>query len=233
MRDFHRRTVAAVFLAATVLATAPARAATIGTIQGKGGNDFINMFLGPGSAIEGWFGASLFLTGLSSVTVQDFGAEAGFTNSFAYGGCGLTHQGGGTFVNRGPASLGATDALSNCTTSAQPAGVVNFSFLINGLTGPGNGSGAANPATGRPNFFVAFDNNYVFDTAVNRSSASSGQSILLFFDDAGGGTEADHDDMIIRLIAQGGTFQVPEPTSLLFLGVGLLGIAALGRRVKE
>ena len=188
MRDRYRNVVAAV-LATTALAATPARAATIGTIPSGASNDFINLFIGPGTEIEG--------------------CNAGFANSFSYGGCGFTHGGGNnTFANIGAATLGRNDALSNCSADNRAGGLVNLGFLINGLTGRGN----------------------VFDTAINGTTGALGLSLLLFLDDAGGITESDYDDMFVRLLVEGGVFQVPEPTSLVLLGLGLLGIAAVSRK---
>lgn len=225
--------IAGIVVTAT-LGLAPARAAVIGSIPGGANNDFINTFLAAGTKVEGWYSGNLYLTGAASITVEYFGAEAGFVNKFVYDGCSFTHNGGETFNNSGAAVLNGADALGSCNAGAQPAGLLDFLFLINnGLPGPVNGSNPNDLSTTLANFFVTFDNNYAIDTNVNGSTAGGGQSVFLFLDDSGGGNDDNHDDMVIRLSISNGSFTIPEPMTLGLFGFALIGLAAVRRRTSR
>jgi hypothetical protein len=206
-----RSLLAATALAAAAAFGSTASATTYGTIGGPGGG---NEYLGD-DILGGYFGGDLYLVGgPASITVTIIGSEAGYNNSFTFGG--VTYStGGGTnsFNDLGVFSWDVVGVTS---------GLLDFVFSTNGGAGSvANGSNQDNlPSI--PNFFVSF---------LPDPTSSFGQSLLLFLDDGAGNGTDNHDDLIVRLDLNGGTIApVPLPAGGLLLIGALGGLAALRRR---
>lgn len=209
-------TLGAATAVAALMATG-ASALTWGTISsGAGGNDAI-VPLGLGNSLGGIFGANLYLTGNSDILVEYLGAEASFVNSFTFG----------TFSAATPGvAAWNTSTNASATLSNTAAGLLSFSFLTGGGYTVNNGSNADGGVAGaEPNFFVSFAD----------PTQSSGQMVYLFLDDSQQGDD-NHDDMVIRLTATGGSFVAPIPVPaaglLLLGGLGALGAFARRRNRK-
>lgn len=195
---------------AALMATGASAAPVAGVIPGGGTNEALAA-LGLNNPLGGWYGADLYLTGLADVTVDYLGAEAGFSNTFHFDGSPVASTpGNGTWTG---------SSVSQTFTNIA-GGLLKFGFGLNSvvatlLNGANpDGSGPSSP----PNFFVSF---------VGNPSATSGSSVWLFLDDGGAGPDDNHDDMVIRLTASGGSFVAPIPVPAAgFLLLG--GLAALG-----
>jgi len=227
-----KKTFAACAVALAGLAATPSHAAlTFGSIPDGAVNEFLGTdFPGPGGAVgpvEGWYGAQLFLFGgPAQITVDYFGAEAGFSNSFTgFGGdCGFNHGGGTTFTGI---------PIDSCVINNVASGLLDFSF-ISGLPGvANNGTNPDNSLGNTPNFFVSLTSTAGLGGLDNNGDLATpygGTIAWLFFDDGGAGDDDNHDDMVVRLTITGGSVGIPEPGTVALLGAALLGLGAARRR---
>ncbi|MDP1782994.1 PEP-CTERM sorting domain-containing protein [Hydrogenophaga sp.] len=226
-----KKTVAACAVALAGLAAVPAHAAlTLGSIPGGSAtNEFLSTNFGGGAIgpVEGWYGAQLYLSGgPAQITVDYFGAEAGFVNSFlGFGGCSFTHNTGGNTFTGSPVA-------PSCIVNNVASGLLNFSFT-SPLGSAINGTNPDNVADNTPNFFVTLSNISSLaglDNVINSSTPGGGLVAWLFFDDGGAGDDDNHDDMVVRLTITGGSVGIPEPGTIALLGAALLGMGAVRRR---
>ena len=201
-------------------------------IPGGAVNDVLTNTFGMGAA-QGFYGAQVSLDSAATVMVDFMGYEAGFVNKFSYGGTttdtevgGLELGGNGTTNSEYGAFFGTPLPGLSYSVVEGAGGLLSFSFSTSGggavpaatvLNGanPDDSGGAVGA-----NFFVSYGQN-------------DPSTVYLWFDDAGGGNDDNHDDFVVRLTtntAPPGPQPVPLPaTGLLLLGA-LGGIAAAKRR---
>ena len=224
--------------AGMTLGIATAQAATIGTTPAS--NDVLGIK-------EGWFGANLFLfagAGGADLKLEFLGKEAGFTNTFNFGG-GAVEYNTNDFPNSVQPVNPALPAIGPTYNFAGVAsGLLDFVFsVLNSGQSIANGAnmmpGAA-PPPNAPNFFVTFGQ--TGDSTVNGSSPTSGTVVILSLDDDGA-PDDNHDDLVVRLSITGGTIigcrfgqecvppnEIPEPSTYALLLAGLLGLGFIARR---
>lgn len=205
-------------LASSALAVAssasavPAFSLSGGTSFSLSGNDFQWI----GSPVTE--GATLGLSEGGLVTAEFIGKEAGFANTlFRWGslaaGTTLFDTGAGGLVGQTGLSPLPPGALAGPVTFAADAGALLFNFLVaatGGVVENGQGTGTAPDS-------IAFWS----------TSSANGAAVMYVLLDDGGSTDADFDDMIVRLTVSAlppGEVPVPGTLLMLLAGLGVMGM---------
>ncbi len=243
-----KRILTLMFVAAMMLVlTTAAQAGTLTISGGTSGfipggapasNTFLDGVFFPGlTTIQGYYGSQILYTvlGIGNVTIDYFGAEAGFHNQFLYAGvlpnAGFDHTAGlQKAVNNTTPISSASFALASGTSA-----ILDFSYSVNGATaptpggGPKNGINPINTPGSQPNFFAACDP----VQAAGPATATNCDTIWVFLDDNGAGDDDNHDDYLVRITVTDTPRDVPEPASFALIGSGLLGLGLIARRVRK
>jgi hypothetical protein len=198
-----------------------AQAGYVGGVPGATGiNEVLIQPSGPFAALEGIYGANLYLIagGATSIRVDYIGFEAGYYNEF--------------YLNGNPIIYNHTTPVGLVGNYLMNPGLMTFAFKVTDTAGVvTNGSNQDPP--GVPNFFLTLSpDGTTWDTTINGATYFSGQSVILALDDGGGGIDDNHDDLVVKLTITNGSFeQVPDGgTTLALLGGALLGLGALRRK---
>jgi hypothetical protein len=198
-------------------------------------------FIGPGnlfpalSTIMGFYGSTITynVSGAGSVSIDYFGGEAGFHDQFLYNtGSGFVMPPG--FDHTAPPSrIVAASLAAPLASFAAPLsgfGILPFEFMINGLVGgasggPINGADPNNAPGTPPNFFAV-----CAPLTSTPNPPSSCSTLWVFLDDNGASDDNDFDDFGVRITVTDGPPTVPEPSTVVLLGSGTLGLIVAARK---
>ena len=225
MKSIFATATAAVFASATLASASliELSGGAAGSIPGGQTNEVLED-LGL-ATLGGFFGAEVSLAAhVSDLKIEFIGFEASNNNKFVFKGSDVfsTTQ----FGTDNTVLPSDSISIERVATFAAAAGLLDFKFWTNGANNTPvgvqeavNGSNPTNDDPHTANFFASF--------GVGNEDDTSGDSLYLFFDDAGADDDDNHDDFVIKISA------VPLPMSGLMLLAGLGGLGAMGARRRK
>jgi hypothetical protein len=199
-----------------------------GTVPEGGSNAYIPGLF-PGPQIPGYYGAQIQIGSEVpvSITADYFGAEAGWVNRvFVQDGDEsptvlFTHTGG--MLISPSLALPLATVIYILTDPFEPE-IPPFGFSVNNWADSVMNGENPDDLEGNiigPNFFASCD-----PFGDSEGSSRTCSSVYIFLDDGGNVHDDNHDDMLVRITVS----EIPEPSTWLLLGAGLIGFGVVGRR---
>lgn len=204
-----KKNLAALALLSAVAIPLPAHAGAIisfgGTTAVPDNNDFQGLLAGLGLTQYASTGASIVLSGASTITFEFLGTESGYDDNFA---------------TISAPSLSYTEYTTSQDNFGFPILIGSADFAAGSLTGLLNFSAVGGaPATVGDRGFAIF-------LGPNQRSGDSVSTFYFGYDDQLTGPDDDYDDMIIRATV---TAAVPEPATWAMMLVGFFALGATMR----